>query len=220
MFQNRVDAGRQLAELLGQYRDAPDALVLALPRGGVPVGAEVARALHLPLDVMVVRKLGFPGHEEYAAGAIAANGVRVTGEPGVDLSFVLEREQQELARREHAYRGGRAARDLNGMTVILVDDGLATGLSMRAAIIAARSLGAARVVAAVPVGEATACQALARPAKASEFASRSRRERTGSRADEVVCMRMPDPFHAVGAWYGVFDPPSDDEVCKTLASWS
>ena len=220
MFRDRVDAGRQLAALLGQYRDAPDALVLALPRGGVPVGAEVARALNLPLDIMVVRKLGFPGHEEYAAGAIAGGGVRVTGEPWADLALVFEREQRELARREHAYRGGRAPCDLGGKTVILVDDGLATGLSMRAAIIAARSLGAAKVVAAVPVGEAMACQALAQPATASEFAGRSDLERMGSRADEVVCMHMPDPFHAVGAWYGVFDPPSDDEVRDTLASWS
>ncbi|MFS2164761.1 phosphoribosyltransferase family protein [Variovorax sp. Varisp62] len=122
-------------------------------------------------------------------------------------------------RREHVYRAGRAPCDLGGKTVILIDDGLATGLSMRAAIIAARSLGAAKVVAAVPVGEAMACQALAQPAKANEFAGRSDLERMGSRADEVVCMRMPDPFHAVGAWYGVFDPPSDDEVRDTLASW-
>lgn len=215
MFADRADAGRRLAELLRQHRAAPRTVVLALPRGGVPVGVEVARALSLPLDALVVRKLGLPGHEEYAAGAIAAGGVRVTGEPGVDLSRTAEREQQELARREQAYRGGRPAPDLHGMTVILVDDGLATGLSMRAAVIAARSLGARTVVAAVPVGNPPACQALLAPAEADAGSAGA----VDTHADEVVCVHMPQPFHAVGAWYRVFDAPGDDEVRAMLSPW-
>ncbi|SFP84174.1 Predicted phosphoribosyltransferase [Variovorax sp. OK605] len=218
MFQDRADAGRRLAEFLTHYRGAPRTVVLALPRGGVPVGVEVARALNLPLDVLVVRKLGFPGHEEYAAGAIAAGGVRVTGEPGVDLSRTCDREQRELARRERAYRGDRAPLVLQGMTAILVDDGLATGLSMRAAIIAARSLGASTVVAAVPVGNAPACQAM-KEAVAASAVEDSVRSAIATHADEVVCMQTPHPFRAVGAWYRVFDAPSDDDVREMLAPW-
>jgi predicted phosphoribosyltransferase len=218
VFRDRADAGHRLAKLLGAYRDAPRAIVLALPRGGVPVGAEVARALNLPLDVLVVRKLGVPGHEEYAAGAIATGGIRVLGEPVYDLSRVLEREQQELARREQAYRGGRAPLDLTGMTVLLVDDGLATGLSMRAAVMAVRTLGAATVVVAVPVGSQSACEALRMPSPAGTGTGHGGAGAAAAHADDIVCMRMPEPFVAVGRWYGAFDPPSDDEVRKMLAT--
>ncbi|WP_432726988.1 phosphoribosyltransferase [Variovorax sp. W6] len=205
MFSDRTDAGRQLAPLLSQYRDAQRCIVLALPRGGVPVCAEVARALHLPLDVLVVRKLGFPGHEEYAVGAIAAGGIHVTGEDVPAVAHVLKRERRELQRREHEYREHCAPLDLHGMTALLVDDGLATGLSMRAAVIAARALGAASVVVAVPVGSVEACQAL--------------RGMGAPCADEVVCMQVPEPFVAVGHWYRSFGATSDEEVRRILAQW-
>lgn len=204
MFRDRADAGRQLASLLDRYRDAQHCVVLALPRGGVPVGAEVARALNLPLDVLVVRKLGLPGHEEYAAGAIAVGGVHVTGEEAPGMARVLKRERRELQRREREYREHCAPLDLRGMTALLVDDGLATGLSMRAAVIAARALGAGSIVVAVPVGSAFACDAL---------------KGTESCADEVVCMQVPEPFVAVGHWYRSFEAPSDEEVRQTLAQW-
>ncbi|NVM86640.1 putative phosphoribosyltransferase [Variovorax sp. SG517] len=204
MFRDRADAGRQLASLLDRYRDAQRCVVLALPRGGVPVAAEVARALHLPLDVLVVRKLGLPGHEEYAAGAIAVGGIHVTGEDAPGMVRVLKRERRELQRREREYREHCAPLDLRGMTALLVDDGLATGLSMRAAVIAARALGAAPVVVAVPVGSATACDAL----KGRE-----------PRADEVVCMHAPEPFVAVGNWYRSFGATTDEEVREILAQW-
>ncbi|MET3181816.1 UNVERIFIED_ORG: putative phosphoribosyltransferase [Variovorax guangxiensis] len=204
MFRDRTDAGRQLTTLLSHYRDAQCCIVLALPRGGVPVGAEVARALNLPLDVLVVRKLGFPGHEEYAVGAIATGGIHVTGEDVPGVARVLKRERRELQRREHEYREHCAPLDLRGMTALLVDDGLATGLSMRAAVIAARALGAESVVVAVPVGSATACDALKGPAP---------------RADEVVCMHVPETFVAVGNWYRSFGATTDEEVRRILAQW-
>jgi predicted phosphoribosyltransferase len=206
LFQDRVEAGRQLAAELTAYADRPDVLVLALPRGGVPVAYEVARALHAPLDVFLVRKLGVPGQGELAMGAIAAGGVRVPNEdvlraldiPDDVLDAVAGEERQELARRERAYRDGRPAPDVRGRTVILVDDGLATGSTMRAAVAALRRQGPARVVVAVPVGAPEAC---------ADF----RYE-----ADEAVCARTPEPFEAVGQWYADFSPTTDDEVRDLL----
>jgi predicted phosphoribosyltransferase len=208
LYRNREDAGRALARALtAAHAGRPDVIVLALPRGGVPVGAEVARALGAPLDVLLVRKLGVPGHEELAMGAIADGGVRVVNEdvlralrvPVDAVEAVALEEGQELQRRARAYRGGRPAPDLRGRTVILVDDGLATGSTMRAAVAAVRRQGPARVVVAVPVGAEDTCEAL-------------RRE-----ADEVVCPRTPEPFYAVGAWYRDFLQTTDEEVRELLA---
>jgi predicted phosphoribosyltransferase len=207
LFHDRIDAGRQLAEQLQRYADRPDVIVLALPRGGVPVGYEVARELNVPLDVFLVRKLGVPGHEELAMGAIASGGVRVLNEdsirylgiPEAWVDEVAAREERELRRREEAYRDDRPEPDVRGKTVILVDDGLATGSTMRAAVAAVRQLGPARVVVAVPVGAPETC---------GEF----RRE-----ADDVVCAREPEPFYAVGAWYEDFSQTSDEEVRELLA---
>jgi predicted phosphoribosyltransferase len=206
-FQDRHDAGRQLAGHLQPYAGRPDVIVLALPRGGVPVGYEVARALGAPLDVFLVRKLGVPGHEELAMGAIASGGVRVLNEDVVSelrisdrwVDTVAARELAELRRREEAYRDGRPAPDVRGKVAILVDDGLATGASMRAAVGALQRLGPARVVVAVPLGAAQTCREL------------------GQIADEVVCAETPDPFYAVGTWYRDFDQTTDDEVRELLA---
>jgi predicted phosphoribosyltransferase len=205
-FADRREAGRFLAGKLTGYADRPDVLVLALPRGGVPVAFEVASALHAPLDVFLVRKLGVPGHEELAMGAIASGGVRVLNEdvvralriPGDVLEAVAEAEQAELERRERIYRGDRPPPDVRGRTVILVDDGLATGSTMRAAVAALRRQGPARIVVAVPVGAPETC---------AEF------ERE---ADEVVCARTPEPFYAVGLWYGDFSQTTDEEVHELL----
>ncbi len=202
LFQDRRDAGRQLAAELLQYADRPDVLVLALPRGGVPVAYEVARLLHAPLDVFLVRKLGLPGHEELAMGAIASGGVRVLNEdvvrtlhvPEADIDASAARELRELERRERVYRDDRPFPDLSGRTVILVDDGLATGSTMRAAVAALRRQGPAWIVVAVPVGAAETC---------STFQGE---------ADEVVCARTPEPFYAVGLWYGDFSQTTDEEV--------
>jgi predicted phosphoribosyltransferase len=180
--------------------------VLALPRGGVPVALEVARALDAPLDVFVVRKLGLPGHEELAMGAIATGGVRVLNREVIDvhgvppalIAAVGARENEELRRRERRYRGQRPPPDVRGRTVILVDDGLATGSTMRAAVLALRRLEPARIVVAVPVGDATTCE---------EFAAD---------ADEVVCARTPEPFGAVGLWYDDFSQTTDEEVRELL----
>jgi len=207
IFRNRTDAGDRLAEKLEHYASRPDVIVLALPRGGVPVGYEVARSLGAPLDVFLVRKLGVPGREELAMGAIASGGVRVLNEdvmselqiPQQWVDVVAARELEELRRREAAYRDGRSAPDVRGKTVILVDDGLATGASMRAAVAALRKLGPARIVVAVPVGAQQTCD---------EFRDV---------ADEVVCAEMPDPFYAVGSWYADFDQTTDDEVRALLA---
>ena len=206
-FRDRTDAGRRLAEELGRYAGRDDVIVLALPRGGVPVGAEVARALGAPLDVFLVRKLGVPGHEELAMGAIASGGTRVMNQDVVDqlriapkwVDAVAAQEGAELARREAAYRDGRPAPDVRNKTVILVDDGLATGASMKAGVAALRNLGPARIVAAVPVGARETCQEL------------------GALADEVVCAETPDPFYAVGSWYADFEQTSDEEVRESLA---
>ncbi len=207
MFRDRSHAGRVLAGELARYAGRPDVVVLALPRGGVPVGYEVARALGAPLDVFLVRKLGVPGHEELAMGAIAAGGVLVVNDevtsrlaiPRAVLEEVAAEEQRELDRRAEAYRDGRPALDLRGKTAILVDDGLATGSTMRAAVAAVRRLEPARVVVAVPVGAEQTC---------GEFRSE---------ADDVVCAETPEPFFAVGSWYRDFAQTTDAEVRALLA---
>ncbi|MCP3100818.1 phosphoribosyltransferase [Myxococcus sp. K15C18031901] len=209
-FQDRFSAGRELAALLGRYAHHPDTRVFALPRGGVPVGYEVARALGAPLDVFLVRKLGTPGHEELAMGAIATGGVHVVNDevvrqldiPPEQIDAAAAREGAELRRRERSYRQGRPALDVRHRRVILVDDGLATGATMRAAVAAVRQLEPARVVVAVPVAAPEACDLLE------------------EEADEVVCARMPDPFFAVGLWYRDFAQTTDDEVRALLASAS
>lgn len=206
-YQDRYDAGRQLAAHLADYAGRPDVLILALPRGGVPVGFEVAHALGVPLDVFLVRKLGLPGHEELAMGAIASGGVIVHNEdvvaylevPPRILEAVAARERRELERRERAYRDDRPAPAIAGKTVILVDDGLATGTTMRAAITALRRLGPARVVVAVPTAAPDTCAAL------------------GPEVDELVCPFRPEPFSAVGRWYEDFTQTGDDEVRALLA---
>jgi len=206
-FRDRAEAGQQLAALLAAYAHRPDLLVLALPRGGVPVAYEVARALDAPLDVFLVRKLGVPGHEELAMGAIASGGVRVLNDDVVEslriplsiVDQVTEREQEELQRRERAYRGDRPPPDVRGRTVILVDDGLATGSTMRAAAAAVRRQQPARVVVAVPVAAASTCDALR------------------TEVDEVACVLTPEPFYAVGIWYEDFSQTTDDEVRDLLA---
>ena len=203
-FQDRRQGGRVLAARLDHLRGRDGLLVLALPRGGVAVAFEVAHELRAPLDVFVVRKLGFPGHEEYAMGAIASGGVRVmnpvAGMPvsAEALALVMAREQDELARRELLYRGERPAIGIRGRTVIVVDDGLATGATMRAAVLAIRQQRPAHLVIAVPVGAAETCAQLRHD------------------ADEVVCAATPNPFRAVGLWYEDFPQASDDEVHELL----
>ena len=206
LFRDRIEAGERLGASLSAYRDRDDVVVLALPRGGVPVAREVARALGVPFDVFVVRKLGVPGHEELAMGAIATGGVRqlnrdvidALGIPDIVIDEVAAREQIELDRREREYRGGRPPRSLAGKSVILVDDGLATGSTMRASAIAVRQQQPARVIVAVPVGAPSTCAELA------------------DVADQVVCIRTPDPFVAVGMWYRDFTPTTDDDVRQLL----
>jgi predicted phosphoribosyltransferase len=206
-YADRQEAGRALAEYL-RYFAAKDVVVLALPRGGVPVGYEVARALDAPLDVFVVRKLGLPGHPEFAMGAIASGNVRVMNEEVLEsypvsraaIDAVTRAERAELERRERAYRDGRPLVPVEGRVVILVDDGLATGSTMRAAVLAARRLRPARVVVAVPVGAWQACRALREV------------------ADEVVCAFTPEPFSAVGLWYADFSQTTDEEVRHLLAA--
>ncbi|MES2919034.1 MAG: phosphoribosyltransferase [Pseudomonadota bacterium] len=208
VFTDRREAGRRLAAALTDWADAPDRIVLALPRGGVPVAYEVAQALHAPLDVLVVRKLGVPGREEYAMGAIASGGLCVLNDevvqglhiPAPALARVVAREEAELARREQAYRGDRPPSVLGGRTVLLVDDGLATGASMEVALQAVQRQHPAQVVIAVPVAPADTCARL-RPL-----------------ADALVCVATPDPFLAVGYWYRQFPQTSDDEVRALLAA--
>ena len=207
LFRDRRDAGRLLAEKLAAYANRPDVLVLALPRGGVPVAYEVAHRLGAPLDVFVVRKLGVPGHEELAMGAVATGGVRVLndqlveqlGIPDQMIDAVAARERQELARRERLYRGGRPPPDVRGRTGILVDDGLATGATMYAAIEALRKQDPGRIVVAVPTASPETC------------------EEMKVKADHVICAITPDPFQAVGRWYQDFSQTSDEEVADLLA---
>jgi putative phosphoribosyl transferase len=206
LFLDRREAGRFLAGKLTHYANRRDVLVLALPRGGVPVAFEVARALQAPLDVFLVRKLGVPGHEELAMGAIASGGVCVLNEDVVRplrihkrvIDAVVAEEQAELERREREYRGDRPAPNVKGRTVILIDDGLATGSTMRAAVAALRRLNPARVVVAVPVGAPETC---------AEFKDE---------ADEAICALEPEPFYSVGLWYKDFSQTTDDEVCELL----
>jgi putative phosphoribosyl transferase len=207
-FRDRADAGRILAERLAHYAGRDDVLVLGLPRGGVPVAAEVARALGAPLDVFLVRKLGLPGQEELAMGAIASGGARVLNEELVETLGIREelvddvaaREGEELRRREVLYRGARPPPDVEDKIVIVVDDGLATGSSMRAAVAALRRRRPARIVVAVPAAPASTCEQL-RP-----------------EVDELVCTRTPRPFYAVGIWYENFNQVTDDEVHALLQS--
>lgn len=205
-FADRRDAGRRLAALLAHYAGQPDVLVLGLPRGGVPVAAEVAQALGAPLDVWLVRKLGVPGHEELAMGAIANGGARVLNhlivyELGIspdEIDRVAAIEQRELERRQRAYRGDRPAPQISDRTVILVDDGLATGSTMRAAVQSIRALGPRRIVVAVPV------------------APQIVREEFAGLVDEFVTVLAPKQFGAVGLWYDDFSPTTDDEVREIL----
>lgn len=205
-FRDRREAGRLLAAELARFADRPDVLVLGLPRGGVIVAAEVARGLRVPLDVWVVRKLALPENPELAIGAIARHGVRVQNDEAIRelgigddvIESVAASESVELERRERLYRGSRPFPDFAGKTAILVDDGLATGSTMRAAVLSVRALAPSRVVAAVPVGAAATCAELA------------------GIADEVACLRTPDPFRAVGIWYEDFAQTTDEEVRDLL----
>jgi predicted phosphoribosyltransferase len=208
LFDDRRHAGQTLAAALTAYAERTDVIVLALPRGGVPVAYEVAQRLGAPLDVLVVRKLGVPGHEELALGALASGGICVLNqdivrEMAISKEAIFEitkTEHRELSRRERVYRGERAAIDVCGKTVILIDDGLATGSTMRAAIRALRQQSPARVVAAVPVAAPDTCAELS------------------EEADEMVCASTPTPFDAVGAWYQDFSQTSDEEVRALLAA--
>jgi len=206
LFRDRTEAGRVLAHRLAAYANYPNALVLALPRGGVPVAFEIAEALNLPLDIVVVRKLGLPGHEEFAMGAIASGGARVLNQDLIrQLSLsdeiieqIVAREQRELERRERTYRGQRPVLDVRDRIIIIVDDGLATGSSMRAAIAALRQKQPAKLIVAVPVGARITCSEL------EAF------------ADEVICLETPENFSAVGLWYGDFSQITDEEVIDLL----
>ena len=201
-FQDRRDAGKKLAGKLVEYAERPDVLVLALPRGGVPVAYEVALALNTPLDVFIVRKLGLPGREELAVGAIASGGIQVLNEDVIALlnvpqdviNFVAKRELQELQRREQLYRGERPAPEVLERTVILIDDGLATGASMRAAVAGLRAQHPARIVVAVPTASREACEGLR------------------GEVDQMVCVLTPEPFYGVGRWYEDFRQTTDEEV--------
>ena len=207
-FADRAEAGKMLAEALSEYAGKPDVLVLALPRGGVPVAYEIAEALNAPLDLWLVRKLGVPGREELAIGAIAGGGVRILNSEimrllDVDqasLDAVMAREQAELERRNTHYRQSRPPPDVQGKTIILVDDGLATGATMRAAIVSLRQARAARIVVVVPVGAASAS------------------EKIRKEADEFVCLYTPEPFYGVGRWYDDFSQTTDEEVLALLSS--
>ncbi len=207
LFADRADAGRQLAAGLTEYAGQENVIVLALPRGGVPIGFEVAASLNAPLDVYVVRKLGVPGREELAMGAIAGDGTCVVDEQLVEslgvtpeeLDAAVARESAEIARRERTYREARPAPELSGKTVIVVDDGLATGATMRAAAIALRRHNPKNLVVAVPVAAPRTCASLAHE------------------VDRVVCAFTPEPFHAVGLYYENFDQIGDEEVRRLLA---
>ncbi len=206
-FQNRTEAGQKLALKLRTYANCPDTLVLGLPRGGVPIAYEVAQALNLPFDICLVRKLGVPGHKELAMGAIASGGVRVLNYDVISwlsisdkaLEHIAARELRELQRRDRAYRGDRPQPQIRDRTVILVDDGLATGATMRAAIAVLRSQEPSKIVVAVPVAPISACKALKKE------------------VDQVVCLKTPEPFYAIGLWYENFAQVNDEQVCELLA---
>jgi predicted phosphoribosyltransferase len=206
-YRDRREAGRMLADRLRHFAGHQDVIVLALPRGGVPVAFEVAMAIGAPLDVFMVRKLGLPGHPEFALGAIASGGIRIVNDdviryyriPAAAIDQIAGAEQQELERRERAYRGARPPLNLEGRVVILVDDGLATGSTMRAAVVAVRRQLPSQIVVAVPVGARQACRALDQV------------------ADDVVCAMTPEPFRAVGLWYQNFEQTTDDDVRRLLA---
>lgn len=205
-FRDRTEAGQMLAAQLMGYARRPDVLVLALPRGGVPVGYEIARALHAPLDIFIVRKLGVPGHEELAMGAIASGGVRVLNEDVIAslrlrdavIDMVAEAEQRELERRERLYRGDRPPLDVRGRTVILVDDGIATGATIRAAVAALYQHQPSCLIVAVPIAAPDICEELR------------------AKVDGLVCMMTPDPFYAISLWYEDFSPTTDEEVREYL----
>jgi putative phosphoribosyl transferase len=207
-FRGRIEAGRLLAERLSAYAGRSDTVVLGLPRGGVPVAYEVAAALRVPLDVFLVRKLGVPGHEELAMGAIATGGVRVLNDEVVRTLHIApetvdetaRREGKELERREKAYRGDRPPPEVRDRVAVLVDDGLATGSTMRAAMAAVRQLAPSRTVVAVPTGAPSTCREI------------------GREVDEVVCLLTPEPFHAVGLWYDDFSPTTDGEIGRLLGA--
>jgi putative phosphoribosyl transferase len=206
-FRDRTEAGKQLAEKLLEYRDQPDVLVLALPRGGVPVAFEVAQVLHAPLDVFIVRKLGVPGQEELAFGAIATGGVRVLNQTIIkrfqitpeEVEAVTTVEQDELKRRQRLYRGDRPLPEIRDHTIILVDDGLATGATMHAAVVAIRQQEPARLIVGVPISSPETCAAFQ------------------DEVDDIICAVTPEPFYAVGLWYEDFPQVTDAEVHNLLA---
>lgn len=206
LFNDRVDAGRKLAKDLLKYANRSDVLILALPRGGVPVAFEVAKELNVKMDVFIVRKLGVPGNEELAMGAIASDNIRVLNEdvvmsfqiPERVIDMVAENERKELERRERAYRGDRPKPEIEGSTVILIDDGLATGATMRAAAAALKTKNPAKIVIAVPTAAPDICEIF-------------RKE-----MDEIICLATPEPFYGVGAWYEDFSQTTDKEVCELL----
>ena len=206
LFRDRRDAGKKLAQKLIDYSGRKDVIVLALPRGGVPVAYEVALSLQVPMDIFIVRKLGWPGHEEMAIGAIASGGVKVLNEnivrylniPDALIDAVAQRELRELERRERAYRGNRLPREVKDCTVIIIDDGLATGASMRAAVAGLRAHHPARIVVAIPTAAPETCESLKHE------------------VDEMICATMPEPFYGVSRWYEDFSQTTDEEVRMLL----
>lgn len=206
LFEDRIDAGKKLAKELSKYANRSDVLILALPRGGVPVAFEVAKELNVKMDVFIVRKLGVPGNEELAMGAISSDNVLVLNEdivksfqiPERVINMVAENELKELKRRERTYRGDRPKPEISGSTVILIDDGLATGATMRAAASAIKTKNPAKIVVAVPTGAPDTCELFKKE------------------VDEVICIATPEPFYGVGAWYGNFSQTTDEEVCELL----
>ncbi len=205
-FANRTEAGKLLADALSGYTGRSDILILALPRGGVPVAYEVAKALFAPMDLWLVRKLGVPGQEELALGALAGKNIRVLNYDIIDflnidetvIDTIVAREQAELERRNRLYRQGKPPPAIEGKTIIIIDDGLATGATMRVAISSLRQAGAARIIAAVPVGAASTC------------------DKIEEEADQLICLHTPEPFYGVGQWYNDFSQTSDDEVLALL----